>query len=144
VAYSAIANQGKLMKPHIVSEIRYENDRVEKTEAKILDQVISPRAAKLLSGMLVSVLDNGQGKIARVSGYYVAGKTGTAQIAGKGGYTTDTNHTFVGYAPADDPKFVMVVKYEKPHRAWADSTTAPTFADIAKFVLDYYNIPKER
>lgn len=145
VAYSALANGGKLLKPYIVQEIRYPDGRVEKTAPKVTEEVISPRTSKLISGMLASVVDHGQAKYGAVKGYFVAGKTGTAQIAGKGGYSKDdTNHTFAGFAPADNPKFVLIVRYEKPQRAWADSTAAPTFADIAKFVLEYYNIPKER
>jgi cell division protein FtsI/penicillin-binding protein 2 len=144
VAYCALANNGKLLKPYIVEEIRYPSGKIEKTAVKVIDNVISSRASKLITGMLVSVVDNGQARNASVPGYYIAGKTGTAQIAGVGGYTEETNHTFVGFAPADNPKFVLVIKYEKPQRAWADSTTAPTFADIAKFTLQYYGIPEER
>ena len=145
VAYSALANGGNLLKPYIVQEIRYPDGRVEKTAPKVTEEVISPRTSKLISGMLASVVDHGQAKYGAVKGYFVAGKTGTAQIAGKGGYSqNDTNHTFAGFAPADNPKFVLIVRYEKPQRAWADSTAAPTFADMAKFVLEYYNIPKER
>ena len=145
VAYSALANGGNLLKPYIVQEIRYPDGKVVKTQPKITEEVISQRTSKLISGMLASVVDHGQAKYGAVPGYFVAGKTGTAQIAGKGGYSKDdTNHTFAGFAPADNPKFVLIVRYEKPQRAWADSTAAPTFADIAKFALEYYNIPKER
>jgi len=144
VAYSAIANHGKMFKPHIVEEIRHSNGKVEKTEIKVIDNIISSRASKLLSGMLVSVVDSGQAGRAGVSGYYVAGKTGTAQISGKGGYTEETNHTFAGFAPADDPKFVLVVKYGKPQRRWSSTTAAPIFSDIAKFTLQYYGIPEGR
>jgi len=94
---------------------------------------------------LVNVVDNGQAKRAGVKGYYVAGKTGTAQIAGPGGYSQDYIHSFIGFAPVDNPKFVMIVKFEKPAEIkYADSTTAPVFADIAKFALQYYQIPPGR
>ena len=144
VAYSALANGGKLLKPYIVAEVRHANGKIDKTEPKVVEQVISPRVSKLISGMLVSVVDNGQAKYGGVKGYYIAGKTGTAQIAGPGGYTEETNHTFAGFAPADNPKFVLIVKYEKPQRKWADSTAAPTFSDMAKFTLQYYGIPTNR
>src|SRR3989338_5283015 len=136
-AIGVIANGGKLIKPYVVSEVRYSDGRVERTKPVEIRSVLTARAASLVAGMMVSVVDNGQAKSARVPGYYVAGKTGTAQIPGPGGYTEDTNHSFVGFAPIDDPKFVMVVKFEKPARKYADSTAAPTFAAIAKFALEY-------
>jgi len=144
VAYSAMANNGKMFKPHIIEEIRHPNGKIEKTEIKVIDDIISSRASKLITGMLVSVVDSGQAGRAGVSGYYVAGKTGTAQISGAGGYSEETNHTFAGFAPADNPKFVMIVKYEKPQRNWSSVTAAPVFSDIAKFTLQYYGIPEER
>ena len=144
-AFAAIANGGLLMKPYIIQEIRYPDGRVDYAKKKEIRRVIEPRTASLLNGMLVNVVDNGQAKRAGVKGYYVAGKTGTAQIAGPGGYTQDYNHSFVGFAPVDDPKFVMIVKFEKPAEIkYADSTTAPVFADIAKFILQYYQVPPTR
>ena len=74
----------------------------------------------------------------------MAGKTGTAQIAGLGGYTDETNHSFVGFAPVDDPVFVMIIKFEKPARKYASYTTTPVFKDIAEFLLKYYQVPPGR
>lgn len=143
-AYTAIANGGKLMKPYIVEEIRFEDGRKEKAEPQLIEQIISTRAAKLLSGMLVSVVENHY-KAARIPNYFVGGKTGTAQIPVKGGYSPDrTNHTFAGFAPADDPKFVLVVKYEEPDEKWAEQTALPVFKDIMKFALDYYAVPGDK
>jgi len=102
----------------------------------------------LTSGMLVNVVDFGHSKRAQIDGYYIAGKTGTAQIPdkNKGGYVEGaTIHTFVGFAPADDAKFVMLTKLDAPKDAvYAESTVVPLFADIAEFILDYYKIPKKR
>ncbi|OGH66392.1 MAG: hypothetical protein A3J66_02935 [Candidatus Magasanikbacteria bacterium RIFCSPHIGHO2_02_FULL_47_14] len=143
-SFAALANGGKLMRPFVVSEVRYSDGKVTRTNPKVIDEVISPRASALISGMLVSVVDNGHAKSAGVKGYYIAGKTGTAQIAGPGGYSEETNHTFVGFGPVDNPKFVGLVKFEKPRRAFADSTAAPLFGDIAQFTLKYYGIPPTR
>jgi cell division protein FtsI/penicillin-binding protein 2 len=99
--------------------------------------------------MLVSTLDSYK-KTARLDHYYVAGKTGTAQIATRGGYDTNgaTNHTLVGFGPADDPRLVIVVKYgdmsSSSSYRWAESTTGPVFRDVMKFALDYYQIPAQR
>lgn len=144
VAYSTIANQGQMAKPYIVEEIRYANGKREITQPKILDNVISPRAAKLTTGMMVSVIENGHSKGNRLPHYYLAGKTGTAQIPGGGGYTNETNHTFAGFGPANNPKIVLIVKFEAPERLWADTTAGPVFKEIMNFALQYYNIPYER
>ena len=80
----------------------------------------------------------------KLPGIMLAAKTGTAQIAGRGGYTNETNHSFIGFAPADNPKFVAIIKFEKPNRAWADSTASPIFQDVAKFILQYYHIPPSK
>jgi len=142
--YSVIANGGKLMKPYIVDEIRYADGHVEKTKPKEIRQVIEKKAALLTGGMLVNVVEKGHAKMAKILGYYIGGKTGTAQIPGPGGYTTETNHTFVGIAPVDNPKFVMLIKFEKPHSPWAENSTVPLFGEISDFVLKYYGIAPTR
>lgn len=147
-AYSAIANGGILMKPFLVDELVYADGHREKTQPKQIRRVISEKAAYLTSGMLVNVVDGGHAKLAGVPGYYVAGKTGTAQVADreKGGYLEDkTIHTFVGFAPIDQPAFVMVTKLKHPKNApYSASTAAPLFGQLAEFILNYYQIPKER
>lgn len=143
-AYSVIANEGNLPKAHIVSELRWPNGKVEKTNTTETTLIISPRAAKLVAGMLVSVVEKGHSKQARFDHYYIAGKTGTAQIPGPGGYTDETNHTFAGFGPVNNPKIVAIIKYEKPKRAWAESTATITFKKIMDFVIKYYGLPEER
>ena len=147
-AFSAIANGGKLVKPYIVDRIIKSDGGTVKTEQKVLRQVITPRTSTLLSGMLVSVVENGHGKRAGVSGYYVAGKTGTAQVAKKdgSGYEKDvTIGSFVGFAPVEDPRFVMLTKIDHPRSTiWAESTAAPLFGEIAKFMLNYLKVPPSR
>ncbi len=142
-AISSIANGGVLMKPYIVEEIRH-GETAEHIKPKEVRRVMTTRTASLVAGMMASVVDRGQAKSARVPGYYVAGKTGTAQIPGPGGYSEETNHTFVGFAPVEDPKFAMLIKFEKPQRNFADSTAAPLFAELAKFALQYYEVPPTR
>jgi len=143
-AYAALANNGQMPKPYIVSEVRYPNGRVEKTEPEMSDQVISARTDKLITGMLISVVEKGTGKVAKLDDYYVAAKTGTAQIASHGEYMEETNHTFIGYFPATAPRFVVLIKYEAPQRNWAEQTAAPVFKDVAKFTLDYFGVPGDR
>ncbi len=146
-AYGAIANAGTYIQPHIVEEIRRaEGDREHVTWDT--RQVTSPKAAQLISAMLVSVVEHGHSKTAAVPGYYMAGKTGTAQVPrddGAGYKPDETIATFAGFGPADDPRFVIVIRLNHPRTSpWADATAAPAFGELARFLLQYYSIPPER
>jgi cell division protein FtsI/penicillin-binding protein 2 len=147
-AYGALANGGKLMRPYIVDEIIHPDGSTEKTKPQLVGTPIDPRTSRLISGMLVSVVENGHGKRAGVSGYWVAGKTGTAQVPRTDGlgYQKDvTIGSFAGYAPASDPRFVMLIKIDHPKDVqWAESSAAPLFGEMAKFLLTYLNVPPER
>lgn len=142
-AYGAIANKGKLFKPYVVAETVYPSGYREEKKAEFVRQVISERNAKLLSGMLTVVVREGHGKAAQVPGYYIAGKTGTAQIPGPSGKYIEgaTEQTFIGFGPVDDPRFVILVKYNSPQRQYAEYTAVPTFGKIAKFLLQYLEVP---
>lgn len=146
-AFGAIANGGKLMKPYIVDEVIKPSGFKIKTEPKVIRSVISSQTATTLGAMLVNVVRNGHGQRAGVPGYFVAGKTGTAQVPKEDGVGYDPNHTigsFCGFAPVSDPKFVMCVKMDKPKDVqWAESSAAPLFGAMAKFMLNYYQIPPE-
>ncbi|HVY67679.1 MAG TPA: penicillin-binding protein 2, partial [Patescibacteria group bacterium] len=110
-AYDALANGGKMMKPYLVQSKIYPDGRTVNTQPQAVSQVISPQTDSALTAMLIDVVENGYGKDAGVPGYYVAGKTGTAQVAQNGKYLENDNiGSFIGYAPADDPKFVMLIR----------------------------------
>lgn len=147
VAYGALANGGNLMRPYIVDEIVHPDGTTVKTQPRTVRQVVSDRTASLITGMLVSVVKNGHGKRAAVPGYLVAGKTGTAQVASsdRTGYdATATIGTFAGYAPVSDPRFVLVVRIDKPKDVqFAESSAAPLFGDIASFTLKYLEVPPD-
>jgi len=145
-AYAAIANQGKLVMPYIIDKIIKNDGEILETKPQVLRQVISPRAATLVSGMLVSVVREGHSKRAGVPGYYIAGKTGTAQVADKetGTYGDRAIHSFVGFGPVDHPRFVMITRLDDPKDVpFAASSAAPLFGEIADFVLNYYQIPPD-
>ncbi len=150
-AFNAIANRGQLVQPYIVSQVKHVNGEVEEFKPKIIRKVLSENTAATLAAMLVQVVDSpppmGHAQLAAVSGYYVAGKTGTAQVAAPGGgYATDkTIHSFVGFAPVNNPKFTMITKLDYPTSArFAEATATPLFGEIAKFLLEYYQIPPDR
>jgi cell division protein FtsI/penicillin-binding protein 2 len=134
-AFSAIANGGLLMRPYVTSD----------KSPSVVHRVISSEAAKAATAMMVSAVDKAE--VARIPSYAVAGKTGTAQVPDfkKGGYTSEVINTYVGYAPASDPRFVILIKLDKPKGApLAGETVVPAFRELAEFILNYYNVPPDR
>lgn len=147
-AYAALGNGGMLMKPYIVSEIIHPDGQREKTKPQVIRQVIKPQTSQLISAMMVDVVEHGHGKRAAVPGYYVAGKTGTAQVAdpnGHGYLKDETIGSFAGFAPADHPAFVMLIKIEGPKTVqFAESSAGPIFGELSAFLLSYLQVPPER
>ena len=147
-AYTALANGGKMMKPFIIHKTVYENGREEVTEPEKVGQVIDTKTAAQVSAMLVNVVENGHGKRAAVPGYYIAGKTGTAQVPyrDRAGYDPNKNiGSFIGYGPVDNPQFLMLVRIDHPQNVkFAESTAAPAFGQIAAFILNYLQVPPTR
>lgn len=143
-AYSAIANGGKLMRPQIIEKKFYSNGAEEIVEPEVVRRVIKEETALQVREMLGSVVVNGHGKRASVSGYRVGGKTGTAQVAKQGGGGYDESLTigsFAGIAPLDNPRFTVIVKIDNPKDIqWAESSAAPAFGEVMKFLLNYYNV----
>lgn len=143
-AYSAIANGGTLMKPRIIDSIVHADGSKEMFEPQEVRRVISAKAAQETGKILESVVVNGHGKRAGVPGYKVGGKTGTAQFVDPdtGKYAEGKSvGSFAGFAPVNDPKFTIVVKLDNPKNVeWAESSAAPAFGELMKFLLEYYNI----
>ncbi len=147
-AWAPLANGGKLLKPTILDSIIHEDGTVEKTEPKVIDQVITKKASETMTAILVSSANNGFAKAGKPDGYRVAAKTGTSQIAGPGGkYETGTGSTvatFAGYGPPENAKFLILVKIDRPKNAIHGATAAaPVFKDIAAFLFRYYDIPPQ-
>lgn len=144
-AYSALANGGFMMKPQIIEKKVYSDGTQEVIPPYPVHRVISEDASRQIGEMLRSVVVNGHGKRADVPGYLIGGKTGTAQVAktGEKGYDdTQTIGTFAGYGPINDPRFVIVVRIDNPKNIiWAESSAAPTFGQVMKYLLNFYDIP---
>lgn len=147
-SYTALANGGKMMKPYIVNKIVRPDGKEENVEPEKVGQVIDTRTAAQVSAMLVNVVENGHGKRAAVPGYYIAGKTGTAQVPyrDRAGYDPSKNiGSFIGYGPVDNPQFLMLVRIDHPKNVnFAESTAAPAFGQIAAFILNYLQVPPTR
>lgn len=141
-AVSALANDGALMEPHVVKQITDDKGRTIDIKPKKLRQVISPASAHIITEMMIAAVDNGEAKWAKPAGYRIAGKTGTAQIPVAGHYDDKkTIASFIGFAPADNPKFVMLVTLREPTSSpWGSETAAPLFFNIAKDLFAYYGI----
>jgi cell division protein FtsI/penicillin-binding protein 2 len=143
-AYAVLANRGRLLQPNIIDKvIRADGSEIQNAPVTVR-QVVSEETSRLMGEMLRSVVVNGHGKRADVPGYLVGGKTGTAQVAKSGskGYEESMSiGSFVGYAPLNDPQFVVLVKLDNPKNVeWAESSAAPTFGQIMKFLLEYAKI----
>lgn len=147
-AFSAIANGGEMVSPFVVQKIIRESGEVEDVAKSEKKKVISPKAASEVAAMMVNVVENGHGKKAAVPGYYIAGKTGTAQVARKDGRGYEQNNnigSFIGFGPVEDPKFVMLVRINHPRTVrFAESTAAPAFGEIAQFLVQHFKVPPTR
>jgi cell division protein FtsI (penicillin-binding protein 3) len=149
-AFSAIANGGVLMRPRVVRSVIDSNgDVLRRFEPEERRRVISPGTARALTGMLIRVVESGTGKAARVPGYRVAGKTGTAQKVDENGAYSHTRFvsSFVGYVPAYKPEIAVLVVVDepcaKPSRCYGGSVAGPVFRRIAAQTLKYLGIPPQ-
>jgi cell division protein FtsI (penicillin-binding protein 3) len=145
-AVGAVANGGTLMRPRLVRSVFDDHGREIRTIAPLaVRQVVSPRTARELTRLLVQVVDGGTGRKATIPGYEVAGKTGTAQKSDP--TTRRYSHapgvlSFVGFAPADAPRFVMLVLLDEPKTdRWGSEAAAPIFAAIGGEILRYLGVP---
>lgn len=143
--FCAIANGGKIVKPYIVDKIVNGSDEVN-TRPNISDPIVSQQALSQLNSMLISVVDNGFNKVAKIPGYYIAGKTGTAQVPlrnGRGYEADKTIQSFVGYGPAFNPQFLILVKLDNPKVTKSSLSAVPVFKQLAKYIINYWQIPPD-
>ncbi len=144
-AFCLIANGGKLVKPYIVEKILNGGDAVE-IRPEISNPILSQQTVSQLNTMLINVVDNGFNKVAKIPGYYFAGKTGTAQVPLKNGngYEADkTIQSFVGYGPALNPQFLILVKLDNPKVPKSSLSAVPVFKKLANYIINYWQIPPD-
>jgi cell division protein FtsI (penicillin-binding protein 3) len=144
-AIGAIANEGVLMKPYVVSEIRDAQGRmVKRKHPEVKRRVVSPATARTVTRILEGVVTDGTGGKAAIPGFRVAGKTGTAQKIDPrtGRYSTrQFVGSFVGFAPADNPRLAMIVVLDEPlGEAWGGTVAAPVFKRVGEQVLNYLGV----
>jgi cell division protein FtsI (penicillin-binding protein 3)/stage V sporulation protein D (sporulation-specific penicillin-binding protein) len=148
-AFSSLANAGVPVTPHVATSIIHSDGIVKKIEGEILPRALTPEATTAITRMLVTVYDQARlpGRVKDLP-WSVAAKTGTAQIAKPtgGGYYADRYlHSMMGYYPAYDPKFVVLLFLVNPKGVtYSGSTVTYTFFDLAKFLLSYYQVPPDR
>ena len=157
-AFCAIANGGKLVRPYLVEKIvngsakssaeahSKFSPQTSEIQPQILERVISQQTALQLTAMLISVVEGKFAEESKIPGYYIAGKTGTAQIAieGKREYEPDkTIQSFIGFAPALNPQFLILVKLDNPKTKTAEYSAVPIFRKLAKHIIDYWQIPPD-
>ncbi len=140
-AYSAIANDGVAIQPHLLR--RVEGERQTRYPRK---RVISAETAQTMRSMFGQVVadEHGTGKLAKIPGYAVAGKTGTANKAANGVYVKGRYvSSFVGFVPAQNPRLLTLVVVDEPDVPWGGSVAAPAFTQISQFALQYLAIPPD-
>ena len=144
-AVSAIANDGVIYKPKVVNSVLVGGNE-KRIEFEKGERIISEDSAKKMTAMMVEAAKSGESKWTYQKGFRVAGKTGTAQIPISGHYDAEkTIASFVGFAPYDDPKFVMLVILKEPKSSpWASETAAPLWYSISKDLFLYFGIQPDR
>ncbi len=146
-AISAVANGGSLLRPHVVSRVENsEGDVVLEQRVEIRRHPISYETSEALKAILTNVVENGTGKRAALPDYTVAGKTGTAQVYKKGGYSsTHFIGSFVGFVPVEDPRLAILVMIDEPEgKGWGGEVAAPVFRKVAGQALRHLNVaPKD-
>lgn len=140
--YSTIANGGVRVQPSIVKGTYDSHGTFTPRPTEEPVRVISESTAQQMISMLEEVTVDGTGKAAAVDGYRIAGKTGTAQAADENGELTRIVASFVGIAPADDPRLVIsVVLYDPKSVVWGGAAAGPVFSDVATFALQALRVP---
>jgi len=146
-AYSVIANGGVLMQPRIVKEIRSPDGSViESFHPKTIRRVVSEQTAATVTDMLVGCVEEGTGKPAKIEGYTVAGKTGSAEkaVPGQGFNTGKYVASFMGFVPARNPRLVICVVVDEPKGShWGATCAAPVFREIAEKAMIYLRVPPD-
>jgi cell division protein FtsI/penicillin-binding protein 2 len=148
-ALSALANEGTLPNPHVVKGIKFEDGVTRSIALSRGQQVLQLASARTVTDMLIQVYDKAllHGEL-KQDHYSIAAKTGTAQIPKPGGgYYGDNRylHSFFGYFPAHDPKFIVFLFAIEPHgQEYASATLAHPFDEIARYLINYYQLPPDR
>jgi cell division protein FtsI/penicillin-binding protein 2 len=143
-AVGALANDGKMMAPHVMKAYIKEGHQTE-IQPQVISQPISSKAAHDMTEMLARSVESESYDNAKVEGYTLAGKTGTAEIPSEFGYTdSQTNASFVGWGPVENPKFLVYVWLERPKKAiWGSIVAAPVFADVTQKLVVLMDIPPD-
>ena len=142
-AVNAIAAAGQRFQPQVVASLIEPDGNQVNLEPRPVNQVLRPETAKIMTELMVGAVAHGEAKWSLPQGYRLAGKTGTAQIPISGHYDQDkTIASFIGFAPADQPRFAMLVKLREPQTSpWASETAAPLWFNLAQAIFVYLNIP---
>lgn len=148
-ALASLSNGGNLVTPHLLKKIKYNDGTFKEIEYPTKPTKISKETSQEITRMLVTVMDKSlKGGLAKMDNFSVAVKTGTAQVAredGKGYYEDRNNHSFFGYFPAYEPKFIVFLYAINPKGVpYASVTWADPFLDITKFLLNYYEVAPDR
>lgn len=147
-ALATIANGGTLVKPYVIDKSIAPDGKITTLDHKPqAERIIKKENANAVAQMMIKVVEGGSGYLARMPGYKIAGKTGTAQVPradGKGYEDNKNIGSFIGFAPVDNPQFIILVRVDYPQtNTFAERSAVPAFAEIAKELFKYYDIPPQ-
>ncbi len=145
-AYTALANDGVMVRPYLVKNVEYGDGSMETFEPDVVSQVITEDSSQMITAMMTAVAESYSSL--KLDNHFFGGKSGTAQtykwgkaLSGPG----TTIGSFVGYGPIEDPQFLVLVKIDHPRTVeWGAATAGPVFKDIISFLYDYYNVPPDK
>lgn len=144
-SFCIFANGGRMVSPHIADKF-VQSGKKSDFQNMIDNAVISQKTASEVTTMLINVVERGFGDLAKVKGYYLAGKTGTAQVPlkdRKGYYEDKTIQSFIGFGPALNPQFLILVKLDNPKVPQSSLSAAPIFKKLAQYIINYWQIPPD-
>jgi len=150
-SFNAFSNNGKIVKLNFVKEIIFADGSKKENKSQVISQVLKKETLETILPILEGVVEN-QAKKAKIRGFRIAGKTGSALIpAAKetpespSGYTEEAITNFIGFLPVSDPEYIILVRLDKPaHGFLAFGTAVPTFKKIVEFLINYYNIEPDK
>jgi cell division protein FtsI (penicillin-binding protein 3) len=141
--YATLANDGVRVRPRLVRGVRDAGGEIHEEPVRRGRRVISLETAAALREMLVRVVEEGTGKLAAVPGYRIGGKTGTARkpLEDALGYSDQYIASFIGFAPADDPRIVVAAMLDEPETVYGGVAAAPLFREVARYALADLHVP---
>lgn len=146
-AAASLINGGKLLKPYFLQKILVDDKVIYEAKPYIVRQVLDDYSRNLIKSLMVETVESGTARRAKIAGYNIGAKTGTAQISltGKKGYSEDFIHSIISFVPYQDPRFLIFIRLDKPKNVrFAEETVVPALKEINEYLFYYYGIQPDQ